>query len=166
MTGDRKKKLTDGLKEDSIVEKLVPDPSDTPDLIVLSGWAGRSPQEGYWRLYTTPELNEHFEFRDEDLRHHLRIGGHESPLQGTVVWLDSSAKVSRTHATFAGAQKEFLSGGIAQAFLPRIGVGGLTTTGGVVNTLRCEKITAGTCTFVVCTKVEDCLISRVANPCV
>jgi hypothetical protein len=159
------------MEQDPLVEKLVPDPSELPKVRVLIGWLGRSQREGYWRLYVTPSLDEYLEFREEDIRHNHNLNSNESPLGGTVVWISDAAEILQKSSTATAAEREFLRGEISQAFLPAAGfaIGGRSGPRGgpaAINTWICENQTAGTCTLVLCTKVDECRISREANPCV
>ncbi|MQA28219.1 MAG: hypothetical protein GEU82_00060 [Luteitalea sp.] len=161
----------DPLGQDSVVEKLVPDPAAPPKLKVLIGLLGRSSREGYWRLYTTAYLNDYFEFPGDQVRHHQRLATNQSPLGGTVVWVSAEAEVLRTTSTPAAAAQEFLQGEVARALSPATnlsvgGIGGMRPWLAAVNTWVCTNQTAGTCTLVLCTRVDECRISREANPCV
>jgi hypothetical protein len=156
------------MEQDPLIEKLVPDPSEPPRVSILTGWLGRSQRKGYWRLYVTSSLDEYLEFREEDVRHYQSLRTDESPLGGTVVWVREGAEILRTTSTGAATEREFLRGEIARAFLARGST--IPTFPGLppraVNTVNCTNPTAGTCTLVLCTRVEECKISREANPCV
>jgi hypothetical protein len=159
------------LEQDPVVEKLVPDPGEPPKLKVLIGLLGRSPREGYWRLYVTAYLNDYFEFRGDEVVHHQRLEPNQSPLGGTVVWVRATAEILRTSSTPAVTAQEFLQGEIARALFPAAiasatSLAGLRPWLAAVNTWVCTNQTAGTCTLVLCTRVEECRISREANPCV
>jgi hypothetical protein len=162
--------MDSSLKQDPVVEKLVVDPENPPKLKVLIGLLGRSAREGYWRIYVTAYLNDYFEFREDEICHHQRLESDQSPLGGTIVWVNAAAEISRTSAAPSGAAVEFLQGEILRAPLARTIGSSLAVWGmrpwGAVNTWICVNQTAGTCTLVLCTKVEECGISREANPCV
>jgi hypothetical protein len=169
MATGRNRKPKEVLSEDEIVQKLVPEPGEKLGLKVLVGLLGRSPREGYWRLYVTAYLNDYFEFLGDDVCHHRRLQPDQSPLGGTIVWVKATADIARISSTPAMAAQEFLQGEIAKALFPSAlasPVGGLRPWLFAVNTWVCTNRTAGTCTLVLCTRVEECKISREANPCV
>ena len=55
------------LKQDSLVEKSVPNPTQVPNVRVLRGFLGQASRPGYWRLYLTPQLNEYVELSENDI---------------------------------------------------------------------------------------------------
>ena len=74
------------LKEDDLVRALVPDPSAAPeDAVVLSGFLGRSPAEGHWRIYGSPDLGGWVEVDEADILHSQPLPPDEAPLGGTVL---------------------------------------------------------------------------------
>jgi len=171
MTADKEPDLDSSLEQDSVVEKLVPDPAEPAKLKVLIGLLGRSAREGYWRLYVTAYLDEYFEFHGREVCHHQRLEPNQSPLGGTIIWVRATAEILRTKSTPATTAQEFLQGEIARAsslaaIASPASFGGLRPWLGAVNTWVCGNQTAGTCTLVACTRVEECMISREANPCV
>jgi hypothetical protein len=109
------------LRQDALVENLVPDPSQYQSVTVLAGFLGKSTRVGYWRLYLTSQLNEYVEFREEDVVHTQPIPPEQSPLGGTLIWLRRDATVHHTHITSRQVQAEFLQGHITSRFLPKTG---------------------------------------------
>jgi nucleoid-associated protein YgaU len=124
----------EGLTPNDFTESLVPDPSQPPPrTIVLEGLLGRSPKEGYWRLYFNEELSNYAEFREEDLRHHESIPREHYPLPGleaNKVWLDADAQVDFTNTESRRMQAEFLRGDIAEGSLMGAGMAGAVAAGG------------------------------------
>jgi hypothetical protein len=104
----------DGLNEDELVRKVVPDPSrPAQPTAVLDGLLGRSAREGHWRLYLTSNLSEYAEFKEEDLVHTEKIPPDQPPLVGveaTRVWLRQGAEVEYTRTESRRVQAEFLQG--------------------------------------------------------
>lgn len=116
----------DGLTPSDFTESLVPDPSQPPPrTIVLEGLLGRSPKEGYWRLYFNEELSSYAEFKEEDVRHQESIPREHYPLPGleaNKVWLDADAQVDFTNTESRRMQAEFLRGDIAEGSLMGTGM--------------------------------------------
>jgi hypothetical protein len=102
------------LRQDDLVEKLLPDPSQHQALTVISGLLGRSLQAGYWRLYLAPSLQEYVEISEKDIVHHEPSG--QPGVGGTKVWLRSNAPLQYTRITSRQIQAEFLQGPIGAGF--------------------------------------------------
>lgn len=111
------------LNQDDLIDHLVLDPSQTPNVAMLSGFLGKSNRNGFWRLYLTPELNNYVEFSEEDVMHSKPINTKESPLGGTFVWIKKDAEILHTHSMANKNQTEFLTGDVTNTFL-----GGTVTT--------------------------------------
>src|SRR5207248_7529910 len=96
------------LKPDALVEKLVVDPTKTPDVHVLVGFLGRSSEAGNWRLYLTPQLDSYAEFSAEDVVHTQPLDTAQSSLGGTIVWLKRNATLQHTRTETRQVQAEFV----------------------------------------------------------
>lgn len=169
MSNEKSTKPGDTLVQDSVVDKLIPDPAQSSNFAVVSGWLGRSDREGKWRLYVSPTLNEYVEFSSEDVCHHEPLD-QASAVARTIVWLKAAAEMVLVQSAPAATQREYLQGNITRELLggPGFPVGGGPVTRppvGFPNTWLCQNKTAGTCTLVWCTRVNECLISREVNPC-
>jgi hypothetical protein len=107
----------EGLSEDPIVGRLVPDSSQPPPpTVALEGLLGRSIREGYWRLYFSSGLERYAEFKEEDVLHSEKIPQEQLPfagLQATKVWLRHDAEVEYARTESRRMQAEFLQGGLA-----------------------------------------------------
>ncbi len=97
-------------QEDEIIEDLIPDPTALPDVRVLTGFVGRSPREGYWRLYFTLELNSYVEFPAGAVLCSKSLRTALNPLGGTTVWIDRDAKLQQVRVAQIRAEDEVLEG--------------------------------------------------------
>lgn len=109
VTGDASKP---DLREDELVSKLVPDPTQQAGVVVLSGFLGRSPREGFQRLYTSPQLDAFVEIPADAIVHRLTLTPDQSAYGGTTVWLRAGTQVTYTRTTSTQLQAEFLQGPI------------------------------------------------------
>jgi hypothetical protein len=139
------------LVEDSLISSLVPDPADVPNVRMYVGFLGKSSKPGYWRLYTSPQLNEFIEVRQEDILHAQQMDGDGALLRGTAAWIKAEAELIRTRIGAQQAQTDFLSGPIARTYLAGTQGGGLGTwwtTTTVLTTLVCIVVyTEVRCTY-------------------
>jgi len=111
------------LKQDALVEKLVPDPAAPPDTIRLVGFLGKGTRAGYWRLYLTSQLNEYVECHEDDVVHTQSLATEQNPLAGTMAWIKRGAKLLHSRTTSVQAQAEFFQGNIMDRFLMRSPMG-------------------------------------------
>lgn len=107
------------LRQDDLVDRLMPDPSQPQSLTILSGFLARSQQAGHWRLYLTPTLDEYVEIPEENIVHSRSLESGESALGGTMVWVRSSTPLQYTRTTSRQIQAEFLQGAITTGFRAR-----------------------------------------------
>lgn len=107
------------LRQDELVDRLMPDPSQPQSLTVLSGFLGQSPQEGHWRLYLTLTLDKYVEIPEEDIVHSQSLGPEQSAVGGTIIWVRSTSPLQYTRITSHQIQAEFLQGAITRGFRTR-----------------------------------------------
>jgi hypothetical protein len=111
------------------VGKIVKDPKSPPDTILLTGYLGKSSEEGHTRLYFDPELKSYVEIPNEAILHSQQIPQEQSGLGGSNVWIASDAELihgkvgpSRTKAKFfegpIGAAAAGAGAGVAGGFPP------------------------------------------------
>src|SRR5262249_589393 len=81
------------IPEDDFVSKVVKDPKQPPDAILLSGFLGKSSEEGHIRLYFDPGLSQYVEIPNDAILHTQEIPKEASPLGGSNVWINSQAEL-------------------------------------------------------------------------
>jgi hypothetical protein len=148
------------LKQDPLVDKLRPDPSQpAPDVASLVGFLGKASGSGRWRLYLSAELNEFVEIAEADIVASESIATERNPLGGTRLWIKRDAKLPYTRIESRQVQAEFLQGKITENFLPRAamqraGMGGVAMGPEEATKLDfCYSVGEWFCTLgVVCTK--------------
>ncbi|MCP4654739.1 MAG: hypothetical protein GY856_04885, partial [bacterium] len=77
-------------KEDEIVSKLVKDPDNPPETLLLAAFLGRSSEENHTRLYLDPQLKYSIEVPDDAILHTQKL---DQPLGGSYVWVSQDAEV-------------------------------------------------------------------------
>ena len=82
--------------EDQLVTHLVPDPANVPNVNVHVGMIGKSNREGYWRIYTTPKLNDFIEIHEDDIVHLEPLSSSGGTSLGTAAWVKAEATIART----------------------------------------------------------------------
>ena len=110
------------LVQEPFIEILVPDPATLPDVILLAGFVGKSNRAGYFRLYLTPQLNEHLEILQTDVVHRQTIPAASDPIGGSLIWVKREAQLTHTKVATQQVQAQFLQGSITTQFLPKAGI--------------------------------------------
>jgi hypothetical protein len=105
------------LQQDALVERLVPDPGKRQPTVQLTGWLGKSTEDGTWLLYLTPQLDDYVQFSENDVVHSQALPTKDSPLGGTVVWLHAETPLQHIQVLTRQAQAGFLSGDITSAYM-------------------------------------------------
>lgn len=98
---------------DNLIEKLVRDPADVPDLRALAGYLGRSSRPRHIRLYLTPDLGDYVEIPEDGVVHKESLTTEDRPLGGTAVWIRREAKTVRVRSASREAQADFLRGALS-----------------------------------------------------
>lgn len=119
------------LRYDDFVGRLVQDPKDPQPVTLLSGYLGSSSEEGHVRLYLDEELCRYVEIPEKAIRHTQELSPEQSPLGGSLVWIDRDAEVLHGAAGSERRKATFLEGQIAQDYIG--GAGGIGTSGGGYN---------------------------------
>jgi hypothetical protein len=104
------------LEQDPLVDRLLPDPArNPPDVIVLTGFLGKSARDSHWRIYPTPELDEYLEVDERDIVHREPLAPDENAIGGSRLWVKASAKLVHARLLTHEAQADFLRGEIGAA---------------------------------------------------
>jgi len=98
---------------DQLAEKLVTDPAEVPDLLLLVGFLGRSSRPKHIRLYLTPEMGEYAEIPGNGVVHTVSLQSDDRPLGGSAVWIKRETQVHRVRTASREAQADFLKGAVA-----------------------------------------------------
>src|SRR5215211_136674 len=116
------------LRYDDFVGRIVQNPKEPPGVTLLSGYLGSSSEEGHVRLYLDEELCRYVEIPEKAIRHTQELPPEQSPLGGSLVWIDSGAEVVHGPAGSERRKATFLEGQIAQDYFGSAGGGTGTTT--------------------------------------
>jgi hypothetical protein len=105
------------LRQDHLIERLVPDPANHEPVTQLTGWLGKGTEDGMWRLYFTAQLDEYVQFRESDVVHSQPLNASQSSLGGTMVWLKAGTPLEHIQVVKQKVQADFLSGGITRGYM-------------------------------------------------
>lgn len=123
------------LKSDNFVAKIVTDPKQVPDALLLRGFLGASSEDKHTRLYFNPQLSTYVEIPDDGILHTQDISTDTSPLGGTYVWINKDAILVHGKASAERTRAKFLEGPIVNDYMravaqipPGGGDGGIDNT--------------------------------------
>lgn len=112
---------TPDFAEDDLVRELLPNGGPPPGAQIILGWLGRGPAEGFWRIYTTIELDAFAEVEQADILTTRKVEG--AALGRTAVWLRRDAIVRTTRTQSAERHAAFLRGSVVAASRSQAGMG-------------------------------------------
>lgn len=149
------------MEEEEFIQKLVPNPSQPPDVQLLGGYLGKSSQDGYWRLYLNPELTSYVDIAEKDIVHSQSAKNNQNSLGGTLLWVRRGTEIKATRTTSRESQADFLRGAIAASIARRGGAGALGSIAALPRTFAvsecaaCPTDTGGdTCFAPLCSLVS------------
>jgi hypothetical protein len=99
---------------DALAEKVVPDPAAIPDSVPLTGFVGRSAEDGKIRLYVDSTFRSYYEMSNSDILHTEQLPTTQSPLGGSVVYVKGGAPLRRVQVS-AEIEARFLQGPVSSA---------------------------------------------------
>ena len=100
---------------DDLTNKLVPDPATIPDdSVALTGFVGRSAEEGNIRLYVDASFRNYYEISISDVLYNQQLPTTQSPLGGSVVYVKGGAPLRRVQVS-AEIEARFLQGPMSNA---------------------------------------------------
>jgi hypothetical protein len=111
-------------QEDDFISKIVKDPAQPPDVLLLTGYLGASSEPGYTRLYFDPQFSNYVEIPDAAILHTQKIPPEQSPLGESYVWIDKNAEIIHGKVGPNRPKAKFLEGPIFQDFMRGAQFGG------------------------------------------
>src|SRR5215831_3706359 len=80
---------------DNLSSKIVTDPANPPDAVLLVGIQGASSEAGHTRLYFDPQFSNYIDIPDNALLHSQDIPADQSPFGQSYVWVKREALLKR-----------------------------------------------------------------------
>ncbi len=115
--------MTDGkseIKKADWVAKIVSDPNNPPNVVMITGVFGDSPIDGHVRIYLNFDLSEYVDAPESAVRHVEPIPGDQAPPGASYIWLDRDVEVIHEPIVKPEPRKaKFLQGRIEQTYARR-----------------------------------------------
>ncbi len=109
---------------DNFISRIVKDPKQVPDALMLTGYLGASSEAKHTRLYFNAQLSSYVEIPDEGILTTQDLP--EDVLGGSIVWIKKDAVLIHGKA---GTRAKFLEGPIVNDFMNVAAVGRAQGTG-------------------------------------
>ena len=97
------------------VRNVVSDPKNVPDVMLLTGYAGASSEEGHERLYLSPDLSSYVEIPRTAILHQAALPKEQDAHGGVTVWVKKDAALQYKMAPAAQAMANYFAGAIRPA---------------------------------------------------
>jgi hypothetical protein len=118
------------IPQDDFVAKVVKDPKQPPDTLLLTGYLGESSEEGHTRLHFDPELKSYVEIPNDAILHTQPIPKEASSLGGHHVWIKRDAELIHGKVGPERTKAKFFEGPIAAGAAGGAVAAGITTLPG------------------------------------
>ena len=153
---------------DAFTAKVVPDPKNPGESLLLTGFLGASSESKQTRIYLDASLSSYVDVDAADIIHSEPLPREQSPLGGSYIWVKRSAEVSMGSAGGPTAKGKFFQGPLMTAYGGTFGAAGAAGTGGLVQGLApgagtwirptepCPLTHRYPCTAFNCTIAYDC----------
>jgi hypothetical protein len=104
------------VKLDEFTAKVVPDPKNPTDALLLTGFLGASSEAGQTRIYWDASLSSFVDMDTADILHTEPLPKDQSPLGGAYIWVKRSAEVSVGGSAGRSAKGKFFEGPLMTAY--------------------------------------------------
>jgi hypothetical protein len=117
-------------RHDSFISKVVPDPANPGETLMLSGFLGPSSEPNHTRIYQDATLENYVDVPDDAILHTEALPKEQSPLGGSYIWIKKDAEVLHGKVGADRTKAKFLEGPIQQAFGIALPAAGAEAAGG------------------------------------
>ena len=139
---------------DDFVSKIVTDPKNPPNTLLLKGFIGASSEAGHIRLYLDNELSDYVEIPEAAILYSQEIAKEKSPIGGSYIWIQRDATVIHGPAVTDRPKASFLEGRIMPVYPAAAPIPPQTVVGPACGTIidgctdagpKCPTTTGKTC---------------------
>ena len=100
---------------DNFIRRIVTDPKNVPDVMLLTGYLGASSEEAHERLYLSPDLTNYVEIPNTAILHQAPLPKEQDAHGGVTLWVRKDAALQYKMAPAAQALANYF----AARFKPR-----------------------------------------------
>ena len=92
MASEQKAASTHKIKVDELTARVVPDPKNAGDVVLVTGFLGDSSKPGHTRIYWDASMSSYIDAEEADILHTEPLPKEQSPLGGSYIWLKRTAR--------------------------------------------------------------------------
>jgi hypothetical protein len=125
---------------DNFIRRIVTDPKNVPDVMLLTGYLGASSEEAHERLYLSSDLSNYVEIPKDAILHQAPLPKEQDAHGGVTLWVRKDAALQYKMAPAAQALANYFAGAIqagAQGVAPAAQPMPATLGGPVCGTIVC-----------------------------
>src|SRR5215471_4872414 len=111
---------------DAFTSKVVPDPKNPSESLLLTGFLGESSESKQTRIYWDASMGSYVDVDTADIIHSEPLPKEQSPLGGSYIWVKRSAEVSMGSMGGSTAKGKFFQGPLMTAYGGTFGAAGGT----------------------------------------
>jgi hypothetical protein len=108
---------------DEFTSKVVPDPKNPGEVLLITGFLGASSEAEHTRIYWDASLSTYVDAKTTDIVHSEPLSKEQSPLGGSYLWVKRDAQVY-FGAGGQSAKGKFFEGPLMTAYGGQFGAGG------------------------------------------
>jgi hypothetical protein len=109
---------------DAFTSKVVPDPKNPGEALLVTGFLGASPEPEHTRIYWDASLSTSVDVNASDIIHIEPLPKEQSPLGGSFIWLKRAAQVFFGRSGGQSMQGKFFEGPLMAAYGGQFGGAG------------------------------------------
>jgi hypothetical protein len=101
-----------GPRFDDFVGRVVADPANPPNAVLIQGFVGASDAKDHIRVYADPSLASYVDVPSAAVIHSVELPEDQSPLGGSMLWIDAAARLRPAAVAPQATAGDFLRGPI------------------------------------------------------
>jgi hypothetical protein len=146
---------------DNFIRRIVTDPKNVPDVMLLTGYLGASSEEAHERLYLSADLTNYVEIPNTAILHQAPLPKEQDAHGGVTLWVKKDAALQYKMAPAAQALANYFAGAIQAGAQGAPGGGGAAAEPRASIGVHCATFN---CSLHCATEITPCLNTH-ANTC-
>ena len=146
---------------DNFIRRIVTDPKNVPDVMLLTGYLGASSEEAHERLYLSADLTNYVEIPNTAILHQAPLPKEQDAHGGVTLWVRKDAALQYKMAPAAQALANYFAGAIQAGAQGAPGAAGAAVGPRATIGVHCATFN---CSLHCATEITPCINTH-ANTC-